>query len=590
MNNVATDNNTKENEAMSEAINVMSNEAVTEQQVKERMVEDVKDLLSEYDYQFNHYHIKEIVEEWYKAKAPLRDILRNYPQWDEMAQAVVLKGKSILRAFDKDGAFAFRDWMMSELVKKNMWEVKNYVRVMFDNVKSGFDHELGNLINLPELEKITAINSFMANECYKDIPKPVNGQKWSRYFGSLCKKYGLNTITDVRTELHTDPATGELVKREKDYGYNYYMALLGDSINPLEIPGKDFLLSLNIIDFLTMSFGNNWASCHTIDKENRRRSDHTYEGQYSGGTLDYALDDVTMIAYFVDDENENKHGRNDYHHYGSDVPYCRRDKEHRAVVAWQNDKIYTARVYPDGRDGGEIGIGTQFREIIQQIFAQSLGVSNIWTTKKGAQTTEQYVQSDDYIAAYPDWQHCPDGAISFLRRIDGILNEQPIKICAGVICPNCGTRHTYSDNILCEECAGDVYGHCDHCGEAYGEDDEVWVGCGYDVGFCCYNCAHAAGYYLDHYGNWLHQDDSIFCIDDEDYYPEDDDSVVYCEDDDNNHLRENCQQDSASLLWYSEDVCGVDTADDHWYHDEETAKEEGYVFCDDDNEWHHVAA
>ena len=583
--------NEKENETM-EVINVTENEAVTEQQVKERMFNDVIALFGEYGIDYRDCYVREIINEWYKAKAELRAILRKYPQWDEMAQAVILKERSVIRAFDENGAAQFKDWMRRELARKDMNMERAYVGYLYEYMTNSFENALGNLINLPELEKNTTLNDILALNEYKNMPKPVNGQKWSRFFGGLCKKWGLNTITDVRTEIHTDPATGEIVKREKDYGYNYYIALLGDSINPLEIPGKTFLISINIIDYLTMSFGNNWASCHTIDKRNKRKCEHHYDGQYCGGTLDYALDNVTMISYFVDEANENKHGRNEYHHYGNDVPYCRRDKEHRAVTAWQNDKLYVARVYPDGRDGGEAGIGAQFREIIQQIFAECLNVSNIWTTKKGTESTNHYVRSNGCLAAYPDWSHCEDGAISFLRRIDGILNEEPIKICGGVICPNCGERHSYSDNILCQECAEDeeYYGYCNWCEEGYYEGDEVWMGEWYDVSFCCYDCARAAGYRLDHYGNWIHTDDAIYCVDDNDYYPEDDDSLVYCEDDDNNHLRENCHYCDGDANWYSPDTDGVTTYDGKWFHDEDTAEENGYVLCDDDDEWHHAVA
>lgn len=576
-----------------EVMNVVDNATIKEKnkmEIKNEAINNVKNLLNKYDIEYCDGPVKKIVDTWYDAKEGLRSILSKSQYWDEDAQAVILKDKTIIRSYDQEGARKFRDWAERALINKGKGTVSDYVDNLFYWMEKSFKEDLGNLINLPKLREWAGFRDFEENSQFQDMPKLVNGQKWSRFFGALCKKYELNTITDVRTEIHTDAATGELVKREKDYGYNYHMALLGDSVNPLTINGKTFVISTNLIDYLTMSFGTNWSSCHTIDKRNRRKSEHTYEGQYCGGTLAYALDKVTMITYIADEKNENKHNRNEYHCYGADVPYCLRDKEHRAVAAWDEDKLYIARVYPDDRDGGELGIGAQFREIIQQIFAECLGVSNIWTTKKGNSATSTYVQTDlDELAAYADWQHYDTGAISFLRRIDGILNEDPIKICNHAICPNCGDEHDYSDNILCEECAGDNYfGYCHRCGDGFNEDNEVYVECN-DSSYCCEECANDDGYYRDHYGNWYFEDDLIYIEDNGDYYPNDDEHICGCEDDDNWHLQRNCRQCNGDDCWYYYTDDGVETSDGHWYHDEDTAAENGYVYCDDDNEWHHVA-
>lgn len=578
-------------EAMNVVVDNTTNmEKIGMEIIKNNTIDNVKDLLNKYDIEYCDGPVRKIVNTWYDAKEGLRSILSKSQYWDEDEQAVILKDKTIIRSYDQEGARKFRGWAERELTKKGKLCVSDYFDNVFAWMEFSFKNDLGNLINLPKLREWAGFRDFEENSQFQDMPKLVNGQKWSRFFGALCKKYELNTITDVRTEIHTDAATGELVKREKDYGYNYHMALLGDSVNPLTINGKTFVISINLIDYLTMSFGTNWSSCHTIDKRNYRRSEHTYQGQYCGGTLAYANDMVTMITYIVDEKNENKHGRNEYHCYGTDVPYCLRDKEHRAVAAWDKDKLYIARVYPDDRDGGELGIGAQFREIIQQIFAECLGVSNIWTTKKGNSATSTYVKNAiDIIAAYPDWQHYDTGAISFLRRIDGILNEEPILICNHVICPNCGVEHDYSDNILCEECAGDNYfGYCHRCGDGFNEDNEVYVECN-DSSYCCEECANNDGYYRDHDGIWRSEDDLIYIEDNGDYYPDDDERICPCEDDGNWHLQRNCRQCDGDDCWYYYTDDGVETADGKWYHDEDTAEDNGYVYCDDDNEWHHVA-
>ena len=561
----ATDNNTKENEPMRNAM---------------------ISLLDEYDYYHTDKALDKILDTHNEQKANLRSILSKCQYWDEEMQAVVLKDQTIIRSFDNEGVREFTNWAIRELNRKEEIAKRDALSDLMYYMRYSFKEGYGNIINMEYLTSKEGFNKLL--EKCPDLKCIANGQKWSRYIGKLLRMWGLNTITDVKTEIYTDSNTGEVRTRTKDYGYNYYFALLGDSINPLEINGKTFILSTNIMDYLTMSFGHDWASCHTIDKDNHRGCRSTYSGEYSSGTLSYALDNVTMIAYIVDEENEKKEGRNRYHKYGKEVPYYLRDKEHREVIAWDKDKLYFARVYPDGRDGGDEGIGAQFREIVQQIFAECLDVSNIWTTKKGEEATSSYVEGNrNGYTCYSDWHHCNDGAMSFLRRIDGILNEEKIIIGAPPICVSCGCTHGREDNIMCPDCASEYDFFCENCDEGICEDDDyIYVDDGHY--FCCSNCARNAGYVFCADGEWRYGEDCVYCEDDGCYYEEDDDAIVWCEDECGYHLIENCKRCDGDHNWYYNTDDGVETYDGSWFHDEETAREAGYVFCDDDDEWHHT--
>lgn len=569
------------------------NEEALMQNVKETALERYKELLNEYNYEnYSEEHLKKTINEWYEQKDDVREIFRKSQYWNEEEQMIVLTNKTILRSFNKEGIKTFYEWMYNQFDKAGLdSNISTLFNRIFNAMKWSFENGYGNLISLDAVREWSGIYYENAEDIINNSTAPlINGQKWSRYLGTFCKKIGFNTITDIRTEIHTDE-NGNAHKREKDMGYNYHFALLGDSINPLEIKGKTFIISLNFIDYLTMSFGNNWASCHTIDKDNNRGCHGSYNGEWSSGTLSYALDNVTAIAYIVDEENEVVVGRNRHHKYGKDVPYCLRDKEHREVVAWQNDKIYFARVYPDGRDGGEEGIGAQFREIIQQIFAEALDTSNMWTTKKGTTAIHDYINGNPVgFTAYDDWRHYEDCSISFLRRIDGILNETPIIIGARPVCPCCGREHSYQECIYCDGCWDEDCEHCARCGEPIHTeyDDYEYVDGNY---YCCCDCCRNDGYvWSEAYTEWIWEDDAIYCEDDGYYYKSNDDDICFCVDDDCYHLIENCHCDSWTDEWYSEDCAGIDTADGNWYHDEETAENAGYVFCDDDDEWHHKAA
>ncbi len=549
-------------------------------EIKELAVQNYKELLNEYGYEYSENALRTTVDQWYNSKENLRSILSKSQYWDEEMQAIVLKEKTIMRSFNEEGVIDFGNWMRKVLSGDDA-PLKQFISDQIIGILMASHREFeDNIIHL-EWAK-----SQLPEKIFEHIPELREGQKWSRYIGQLCKSWGVNTITDIQTEIYQDSNTGELHKRQKDYGYNHHFALLGDSCNPLAIKHKTFVLSLNLLDYLTMSFGHDWASCHSIDKSNTRDCNGNYSGQYSAGTLSYGLDDVTMIAYITDELNPDR-GRNIHHHYGSDVPYWKRDKEHRAVVSWGEDKLYFGRTYPDDRDNGDASIAGQIREIVQQIFAECLEVSNIWVTKKGMENTREYVGANEGNCAYDDWACYDKCSISFLK-INGTLNTNMIYVGTYPICPTCGNTHENSDSIQCEDCSNGFDATCPWCGDGFVEEDGVYVEPA-ERTFCCSTCANDAGWHINHYGNWIHINDAVWISDVSEWYPDDDDNVTLCEDDGCWHLKDDCYYDEHEDEWYSPSYDGVVCYDGTWYHNEDNATAEGYVYCDDDSEWHHVA-
>ena len=86
---------------------------------------------------------------------------------------------------------------------------------------------------------------------------------------------------------------------DKHPDYNKEYAKYADSMSPMTIK-RHTILSLNPIDYLKMSFGNSWASCHTIDQKNKRDMPNSYQGAYCSGTISYMLDGTSMVFYTVD--------------------------------------------------------------------------------------------------------------------------------------------------------------------------------------------------------------------------------------------------------------------------------------------------
>lgn len=419
----------------------------------------------------------------------------------------------------------------------------------FDNLNNMiyylFALEMDETPNILGEERTQKINNFLANAGLKT--RAVVGQRVNKFVGKILKELGMNHIVDRQTVEWVDD-NGEVHQREKDMGYNYYYALLGDSINPLEYE-REIVISIMPIDFWTMSFGYKWASCHTIDKTNRRRNgSDNYQGCYSGGTESYMLDSSSVIMYVRPTDAQIKEMREE------DMAMEMQSKFKRCIFYLGEDKLIQSRVYPDGRDGGEEGLAAQLRAIMQKTIADLYETPNMWTIKKGTYACESEITTASMATHYADYAHYDDCNVSYLRRINGDLNHNRITVGASPICPSCGSIHSQEEWITCECCCDDdnIY-NCDRCGDRFNieRDSYIYTGDGY---YCCEGCAKADGYVETEDDGW--------------------------------HFKDDCYYDSYSGEWYYDDSYGVWTEDGNWYHSEDNAERDGYAYASEEGGWY----
>lgn len=369
------------------------------------------------------------------------------------------------------------------------------------------------------------------NEIFPEL-KAVQGQKMMKLVRKVCIKYGLDKIVDMKTEYFMD-ANGNVHNRTKDMGYNGQIAKLGDKVNPLKIR-RHTIISVNPLDYLTMSFGYKWASCHTIDKENFRRvSNNHHHGMYCSGCMSYMLDESSVLFATFDPAFE-------------ETDFENADKMQRCMFHINEDGtvIVQGRVYPDGRDGGDKSFASQFRNIVQQIVAQCYGHNNLWENKKGTRNIREYVYSRG--THYRDYLNYEDCTISLQKGID---TYKTTNIGHTPICVSCGCEHTTEEWLTCSECRDERT--CDYCGDAISEDDAIYCEDNGRV-YCCPDCAER-------------------------------DDVHWCEDDDQWHDEYHCYRDDATCDWYSGDP-EIETEDGHRYSCWEHAEDDGYR-ADDNGYW-----
>ena len=246
---------------------------------------------------------------------------------------------------------------------------------------------------LRKLRSVTdsTISEYIAGEL-KEY-KVAIGTKTSRVFNKICHHYAVD-----QSPL-----------------YNKEFAKYADMVSGLK-RGVKFFISVNPLDYLTMSFGVNWGSCHTIDRYNVRRAENSYGGQYCGGTMSYMLDTTSIITYVHNEMPEShetgKVYRNMFHLGGDGV-------------------LLQSRIYPQGNDGCT-DLYKEFRFIMQKELTAILGLNdNQWTKRSSVNNI------DSHGVHYRDYNYNSSCNISYPTERPQCKN-QVMTVGSDRICFYCG--------------------------------------------------------------------------------------------------------------------------------------------------------
>jgi hypothetical protein len=465
---------------------------------RNNLIYEMEKLLDAYDYEYSTDALNTIIDEWARQKEELITLFKKHPNYVE-GKFLIAFDTDFEREINMDGIDKFFRWLLSEPVynTENLPPEINQQRI---------EENCGCLPNqLFDLLYYT-LQKFYQSTVTETIAEQVNfvlpsirasvGQKTSRLANKIFTYLGYNKHPD----------------------YNKEFAKYADYLNPLTIK-RHTVLSLNPLDYLTMSFGNSWASCHTIDKQNKRNMPNSYEGQYSSGTMSYMLDPSSMVFYTVDKS-----------YNGTD--YWTQPKINRQMFHYGEDKLVQGRLYPQKNDGCS-DVYTPYRNIVQSIMATILEIPNLWTFKKGTSVASGYINSEG--THYRDYECYGDCTLSTIK---GSQNENKFDVGAPPICIECGNEHDIEE---CISCCSSYVTRCEHCGAIIrSSDDEYWVGdycyCRDCVNYCeccheyhredefyirgedryvCQSCVDEYYYYCDNCEEYVHRDDTVY-IDGED--------------------------------------------------------------------------
>ena len=473
------------------------------------------------NYELTSYGVGAMFDDWWEAKRFLREGFERHPQYDGDGK-IVLSEKHY-RIIDKDAIRDFVDWMMSKVPREEICigdKVKLLDGSAFDNVFCcGWNEAMSNWVG--KTVTVSGMYPWSENGFYfeeanwmwdKRFCVPVESKVddtmsgtqtlvLSQVYRDLCMQFADEDFQKAFNEafpwlkVHIGQKVSRIIRRickefklTDDPEFNSRFTVFADAINPLAIT-RWTILSINPIDFLLMSNGNSWKSCHWIHKTYRDRGGETsYSGCYSGGTLSYMGDRVSFVVYTVEGSYKGNH-------------YELEPKINRQMFHLGEEKLIQGRLYPQDNDYGAADIYKNFREIVQRVIAQCFGWRNLWTVEKGTDACCDVVGSEG--VHYRDYECYGNCNVSYLKHDDGTKNHKMITVGALGICPVCGKEHKNQECILCEDCYSTD--RCEHCGECTGSET-VRTANGHT--YCCAECAEEEGYvYCENSGDWRSAED-----------------------------------------------------------------------------------
>lgn len=397
---------------------------------KETMKQGMIKVLNMYDIPWGNSAIDKIINTWADNKAPLMELLRHHPNWNN-EKCYVAFDQNVKGQTDDKKIYQFFDWVMDMTYRTNaISELRYYKEQLLDS-------EMAEMIK----------------QSYPEIKGIAAGQKTSRAVNKICKLLGVN-------------------KRE-DYEREY--AKYSDAINPLDVV-RHTILSVNPVDYLLSSNGNSWSSCHTLDKNNP----NGFSGCHCSGTMSYLLDGTTMVYYQVDKEYD-----------GNDLEF--EPKIIRQLFHYKDGILVQGRLYPQCNDGKN-SLYTPIRAQLQKIIADCLVGPNLWRKKGGNFACCSVINSEGtHYRDYEYQSECSVSKIVKMIP-KGRVDNRHMTVGHDIYCVKCGDWHDMESTLLCEDCHdnyGDSGSHrCCDCGDRYDEDEMYCINGEWYCSGCSTYCDH----------------------------------------------------------------------------------------------------
>lgn len=401
-----------------------------------QLVDDTSKLLSKYNHRNSEHGICVVLDKYFTAKEPLikmfetsnhyignmriavkREFERKIDSYKihhfcENFNANIQSDKMLLRYQDEDGKIV-SDYLVTGHKKENIKAImkdkkirNNQTKIMNFEPRSGatkasyerkckFDSAIMDFRHI-------SLSKIYNDHTYGDVEIPA-GMKTSRAFNKVCAHYGIDKA-DEYNKL-----------------FAQYADLVSDNSRQLY-----FVISLNPLDYLTMSIGESWQSCHTIKG---------YDGNGSmcaGGCVSYMLDGSSIITYVI------QHISEPIHEHG---------KIYRQMYFYYNNLFIQSRLYPQGNDGAT-NLYDKFRHLMQEEFGELLNLNtNNWNHVTRGESSRY---RNDHGHHYID----PTGGMFYPKeKMINLAGHKKIEIGSTAYCFYCGEPQPTRRRLSHSDCS-----------------------------------------------------------------------------------------------------------------------------------------
>jgi Prokaryotic dksA/traR C4-type zinc finger. len=483
--------------------------------INNKLYKEVSDFFDDTSYRTTPFALTKILGKWESAKERLRKLLSVSPVWNEDSLALIWNIE-VPDCQEKEAA--------REIFNAMMDQFRREYREDFDHcVRFGFDQFL-------EIEDNREFKAFG----YKIAAGMRPARALRRYFETL----GVTRIQN----------------------FEKLFAQLADQLSDRKLVRK-IVLSIHPLDYLRMSYGVSWKSCHHVKEH----------GCFSGGTLSYMMDSTSMVCTLLEPGD-------------SDIPTYQQPKINR-MMFFLNEKgdILQSRLYPQTRI-------PELEEILaKEVTAKLKEVLKIEDAYKAVISDQE---CDRYVWSIGNHYH--DYACYNFGQNIWSRHETPNRFVIGApgVCVTCGDVSSQHGSLSCgcgfrfnSGVRQEVYYICPNSGEKF-----------YNKELATLNPADGK-YYLEKYicpeCGCIHFDkNEVYCPDcrkdhemtccgcsSKDIY------VVF-------HGKAYCEKCAALELAYCE-VCGkleyrknLHEVDDQLVCDDCIGNMDGMFYCEDCGEWH----
>lgn len=279
----------------------------------------------------------------------------------------------------------------------------------------------------------------------------------------------------------------------QDSGYNKAFASLAAEISETSIP-VTYVITTELADFLTMSNGNSWSSCHFINSHGifHEDAEQSYHGMYKQGCISYGLDNVSFLVYSYTGNH--------------DEPLPEIPKKARMVCQYEQGTLISGKLYPDNRESTY----TEWLRVIEGAIAMCGHFDCKWTSTADIKKIKMFCKTAPNAAHYPDYCYEHQNPHLAIATSSGFFElDHRIEIGHPAYCLYCGLELNAAEASTLQCRRHRRSQTCFDCGCVLTDDNCLEYEDGEETIYLCTDCA----YLCDECGE-VHRDseDPRICI------------------------------------------------------------------------------